>query len=339
MKALVYEGPKNMLLQDVDRPVIEADEVLIEVAFSGICGSELSGFLGHNSLRTPPLIFGHEFSGTVAVVGADVKSVRVGDRVTANPLVTCGICSYCKSGRQQLCVSRKLLSAALPGSNAEFVKIHKNNVYVLPEGMSFEQGAIAEPVACAVHAVQLGQVHADDTLLVVGMGPIGQLILQVLLAQGVRRIIVSDMNPFRLKQAKSLGAIGIHPKEQDLIDEVHKITGGRGVNVAIDAVGATLTRQNCVRATAMGGTVVFTGLHEGESTLPINEMIRREIRTVGAFAYGSLNFEKAIDLLAEGRIGFTDGVVKAPLRDGEQWFQTLVENTQNITKVLLDPKA
>lgn len=327
-----------MNLREVEVPAVENDEVLIEVAFSGICGSELSGFLGQNSLRTPPLIFGHEFSGTVAAVGANVANVTVGNRVTANPLVTCGQCLYCKSGRQQLCTNRKLLSAALPGSNAEFVKVHHHNVYVLPEGMTFEQGAFTEPVACAVHAVELGNVRADDTVLIVGMGPIGQLILQVVLTRGVHRIIVVDMNPYRLEQAKSLGAIGIYPREQDLLEEVRKVTDGRGVDVALDAVGTSVTRQNCVKSTSLGGTVVFTGLHEGESTLPINDMIRSEIRTIGAFAYSTLHFEKAIDLLAEGRVGFAEGVVKAPLRDGAKWFQTLVDNTTDVTKVLLDPK-
>lgn len=339
MKALVYEGPKTLNLRDVELPMVERDEVLIEVAFSGICGSELSGYLGHNSLRQPPLIFGHEFSGTVSAVGSSVLNVKVGDRVTANPLVTCGQCFNCKRGRQQLCSERKLLSASLPGSNAEFVKVHHHNVYVLPEGMTFEQGAFTEPVACAVHAVELGNVRPDDDVLILGMGPIGQLILQVLIAGGVKRIVVADMNPHRLQQAKSLGAIGINPKEQDVTEAVRKVTDGRGVNVALDAVGANMTRQTCIKATAMGGTVVFTGLHEAESTLPINDMIRNEIRTVGAFAYSTLHFERAIRFLRDRPIGFTEGVVTAPLVDGKRWFQTLVDNTSDVTKVLLNPKA
>ena len=122
MKALVYEGPREMNVREVDVPTVEPDEVLIRVAYSGICGSELSGYLGQNALRKPPLIFGHEFSGTIADLGeqaASMQELSAGQRVTANPLISCGRCEKCLGGRQQLCVRRKLLSASLPGSNAE----------------------------------------------------------------------------------------------------------------------------------------------------------------------------------------------------------------------------
>lgn len=337
MKALVYEGPREMKVRGVDLPIPQDDEVLIEVAYSGICGSELSGYLGRNSLRKPPLIFGHEFSGTIAGVGSRVTQFALGDQVTANPLVTCGQCQQCKRGAQQLCANRRLLSAALPGSNAEFVKIPAQFVYGLGT-LSLEQGAFVEPIACAVRAVELANVSPGDAVLVIGMGPIGQLVLQVLLLHGVKNIIVADMNVQRLEQAGEFGVRTVSAREQNVVDEVMSVTSGYGVAVAIDAVGASVTRQQCVACVRPGGTVVFTGLHEEESSLPINKIIRSEVKTVGAFAYSSLNFETAMQFLSDGRVGFKQGVVKASLEDGAGWFETLVGNPGDVTKVLLDPK-
>ncbi|WJH36990.1 alcohol dehydrogenase catalytic domain-containing protein [Paenibacillus sp. CC-CFT747] len=176
MKALLYEGPREMRIREIAPPSIMDDEVVIQVAFSGICGSELSGYLGHNALRKPPLVFGHEFSGTIVETGANASSgfgLQVGQRVTANPLVTCGHCGYCLSGRQQLCRSRKLLSAALPGSNAELVKIPAAFVHTLPDHLTLQQGALVEPIACGVRVAELASPGPAIQPLSLGWGPSG----------------------------------------------------------------------------------------------------------------------------------------------------------------------
>src|SRR5262249_21449824 len=140
MQALVYEGPHQMPVREVAVPTVQPDEVLVKVAYSGICGSELSGFLGHNSLRKPPLVMGHEFSGWIDQIGASAQqrfpALSAGLAVTANPLITCGHCTYCLTGRQQLCPERKLHSAHLPGSNAEYIAIRADAIVPLPDGLS-----------------------------------------------------------------------------------------------------------------------------------------------------------------------------------------------------------
>lgn len=342
MQALVYEGPRIMNIRNIDVPTLLRDEVLIQVECSGICGSELGGYLGINSLRRPPLVFGHEFSGTIVARGDAVTTLAPGQRVTANPLITCGSCAYCKRGLEQLCVHRKLMSAALPGSNAEFVKVPERFVHPLPLHVTFEQGALTEPTACAVHTVELAEVTPLHSILVIGMGPIGQLILQAMLVHGAKHLIAVDTNPHRLALAQSLGAHVIHPKEQNVTEEVQRITDGQGVDVSIDAVGSSLTRAQCVQSLRAGGRAVLVGLHEEESSLPINQMIRREIQVVGAFAYSSENFAAALQLIADGRMGFSEGVVKAPLEEGAYWYETLVGNATDIgqvTKVLLRPRG
>lgn len=341
MKALIYEGPSVMNVRETEAPVPEEHEILIRVAYSGICGSELSGFLGKNSLRKPPMIFGHEFSGTIAAMGSRAAAEgrwSVGDRVTANPLVTCGRCEKCLSGRQQLCGERKLLSAALPGSNAEYVKIPASFVFRVPDGLSLREAALTEPVACAVRAAELADAKPMHTVLIIGMGPIGLLTLQAVTQYGVRKIIAVDMNRDRLALAERLGASDvICPADTDPLEAVRGLTGGRGVDVAIDAVGAAVTRKQCVQACTPGGRVVLTGLHEEESSLPVNLIIRSEVQLTGSFAYSELNFRTALRWLAEKRIGLPEGIVVAPLEEGAAWFDRLIRQPGNVSKVLLTP--
>src|SRR5579871_161369 len=177
MNALVYEGPRQMPLRTVPIPEIGPGEVLIKVAYSGICGSELSGYLGMNSLRKPPLIMGHEFSGHIEQIDAqaatDFPALKVGTLVTANPLISCGHCSYCQSGRHQLCPQRKLLSASLPGSNAQYVAVAASALYPIPEGLSPTTAALTEPTACAVHVADVLRPRPMESALVIGAGPIG----------------------------------------------------------------------------------------------------------------------------------------------------------------------
>ncbi|REE57447.1 threonine dehydrogenase-like Zn-dependent dehydrogenase [Paenibacillus taihuensis] len=341
MQALIYEGPKEMNIREVDLPIAGEDEIVIQVAFTGICGSELSGYLGKNSLRKPPMIFGHEFSGTIAAMGSRVEASgawQLGQRVTANPLVTCGQCEKCLTGRQQLCGSRKLLSAALPGSNAEYVKIPAAFVYAVPDSMTLQTAAMTEPTACAVRVAELAAAKPTDKVLILGMGPIGLLTLQAVLQYGVKDIIAVDMNEDRLAIARRLGAKHtICPAGVDTLEEVKRLTGGTGVNVAIDAVGAGLTRKQAVMACTTGGRTVFTGLHEEESALPINLAIRSEITMAGSFAYSAMNFRTALQWLEEGRIALSEGVVEAPLSEGARWFETLLGSPGNVSKVLLIP--
>lgn len=330
MLALVYEAPYSMVIREVAVPALKPDEVLIRVAYSGICGSELSGYEGKNSLRKPPLIMGHEFSGTIAQIGDQAAQRRpdlvVGSRVTVNPLVTCGVCTYCLSGRQQLCSSRKLLSATLPGSNAQYVAAPAGSVYVLPDELPMHVAALTEPVACAVHSAELVRPRPGEIGLVVGAGPIGLSVIQALGDYGLKTIYCADLNPQRLAMADSLGAIPV--KTTDLVGQA---------DVVVDAVGASATRQACIAAARPGGRVVFVGLHEAESSLPINDIIRREIVCYGSFAYTPGDFRNALDGLAAGRYWLEDSWTRVePLANGAACFEELLHGS-SVAKIWLTP--
>jgi len=329
MRALVYEGPRELELRDLPLPEIAPDEVLIRVEIAGICGSELGGYLGHNSLRRPPLVMGHEFSGTVVRAGDQVSSLSGGERVTANPLATCGSCRYCRSGASQLCDSRSLLGAHRPGAYAEYVAVPARNVFVLPDQVSFAEGAFAEPFACAVHICRLLELTPADRLIIYGAGPIGLFALQAAQVYGLKDIVIVDLNESRLEIARELGGIAVTKPE--LASSLPQA----GFDAAIDAVGASITRQKCVQALRRGGQVVFTGLHEAESQLPINDMIRNEVVTQGAFAYSDDDFAVALEWISQGRVNLLPWTEVRELEDGKLCFEQLIANPGKIAKYLL----
>jgi threonine dehydrogenase-like Zn-dependent dehydrogenase len=345
MRALVYEGPRMMNMRQVEEPELAPDEVLIRVERVGICGSELSGYLGHSSLRKPPLVMGHEFSGTVERLGAGVQTgsengalrrLRPGDRVTANPLVSCGVCRACTNGAAQLCPHRKLAGAHRPGAFAEYVALPARNVHALAAPVSFDEGAFTEPLACAVHICRLLRPLPTDRLLIMGAGPIGLLALQAAMAHGLRDIVMIDVNEERLSIAGELGAVTA-TSVQALGAEAGAGAGaGAGAfDAAIDAVGLEVTRRACCSSVRPGGRVVFTGLHEDESRLPVNLLVRSEITAQGAFAYHTDDFETALRWIGEGRVKLLPWTVRAPLEEGGSCFETLLSGAGNVAKILL----
>ena len=330
MSALVYEAPLQMNMRQVPIPVIQPDEALIQVAYSGICGSELSGYEGKNSLRKPPLIMGHEFSGHIEAIGSAVErpELKVGAAVTANPLVSCRQCRYCLSGKQQLCANRKLLGAHLPGSNAELVAVRADALFLIPPELSLTMAALVEPAACAIHAAALATPSPDEQGLVVGAGPIGLMVIQTLADRGIGQIFCIDLNAERLAMAEKLGAI---PATFESLES-------KPVHIVVDAVGAAATRQGCSRAVRSGGRIIWIGLHESDTILPVNDFIRREIITYGSFAYTPIDFDNALQALAQKRITLEDAWTQIePLENGTACYEKLLHGAP-ISKFWLTPK-
>lgn len=339
MKALVYEGPRQLNIRDVPEPEPGPDEVIIKVVFSGICGSELGGYLGHNSLRKPPLIMGHEFSGEIVELGSQAARLKpglaVGQRVTVNPLIHCGVCRACLAGRHNLCRERRIIGIHQPGSYADLVKAPARLVYPLPDQLSLEHAALTEPVGCAVRAVKLADCTALDTLLITGLGPIGLLALQVALTFGLTKIWATDTDPHRRAIGEQFGVRVLNPLAENVVEIVRAETEGLGVEAAIDAVGLAITRQQGIEAAKPGGTVVFVGLHDEESQIQSNLLIRKEVNLKGSFAYAPLDFEDGFNWLAAGRVKIDPWLLKAPLADGHECFERLLGEPGPVAKILL----
>ena len=264
------------------------------------------------------------------------ESATVGTRVTFNPLVVCGTCDRCSSGKSNLCRRRQLVGAHRPGAFAQYVAVPARQCYPLPESLSLVAGSLAEPLACSVRAVALSGVKAQERLLILGAGPIGLCAVAAARAQGVEQIVISDVAPQRLEMARRWGASDvINAREQDVVAFVQEHYPG-GVDRVIDAVGATPVRTQAIRAVVPGGRVVFIGLHDEESVLPANYVIRQEITVTGTFAYTDDAFTQAVDLLIRGAVQpSADWLEERPLSDGPAAFAELVEGKAKVAKIVL----
>lgn len=330
MNALVYEGPSLLNMRKVPLPQFMEDEVLIRVERVGICGSELSGYLGHNSLRFPPLIMGHEFAGIVTARGDQVQRLNIGDRVTVNPLISCKQCRHCKSGRPQLCADRTIVGAHRPGAFAEYVTVPQENVLVLPDHVSMDRGALTEPLACAVHIGRLAKMKPADRLLILGAGSISLLVHEIAKIHGLSHVVVMDLNKNRLKIVDETGGIAVSSTE-----ELRQSMPEGGFDITVDAVGVNATRKQCVQLTRAGGRIIFSGLHEAESPIEINTAIRNEQTMQGAFCYNSEDFETALEWLGSNKVNLDPWFMHAPLVDGQACFEKLLSDPGSVAKILL----
>lgn len=345
MKALLLSEYSVLEVVDLPMPRPGPGEVLIRVAACGICGSDVHGYDGTSGRRIPPLVMGHEAAGTLAALGAGVSGFQEGQLVTFDSTVYCGECAYCQRGEVNLCDRRQVLGVSTPeyrrpGAFAEYVVVPARVLHALPEQLSPTKAAMVEPLAVALHAVELSEVKPDSAALVIGAGMIGLLVLQALRAQGIRRIAVSDIDDARLKLAADLGATAtFNAKIVDLAAEVLKWTEGRGADVALEAVGSTVTIKSAVDSVRKGGTVVLIGNIAPTAEIPLQAVVSRQIRLQGSAASAG-EYPRCIEMLASGAVE-VDALISvvAPLEEGAQWFDRLHSRQGNLMKVILTPNT
>jgi threonine dehydrogenase-like Zn-dependent dehydrogenase len=345
MQALMWTGPSAMEMQTVSEPELGTDGVIVDVQAVGICGSELGGYLGHNSLRVPPLIMGHEAAGIVAAVSADVRfadgtPATVGARVTFNPLITCGACEYCLASRENLCPKRRLIGAHVPGAFAQRVGVPARLCYPVPGRVSFTTASLAEPLACALRAVETAALSPGQTLAILGAGPIGLFCLRAAVEAGIERVLISDIDERRLALARAWGATAIVNSRTDDLVPSAKVFAPFGPHAVIDAVGSDATRAQAISAVKPGGRVVLIGLHAEASSFAANYAIRQEITVAGTFGYVAKNYAAAVDMLICDKIAVSnDWVAQRPLADGRASFDELISGKSQYAKIVLIPSG
>ncbi len=339
MKALVYPVWDQIEIRDVPAPTPKAGEVLIRVAAVGICGSELHGFVTHAARRTPPLIMGHEFCGTVAVVGDGVSGYRAGDRVVVNSVIACGCCADCHDGQVQLCREGEVYGTKRAGGFAELCAAPASTLLPLPDDVSFEQAALAEPLGNAIHALSRTRQRFPETLVVFGAGTIGLFVLQVAKAAGALRLAVVDVSDARLEVARRLGAESVfNAKREDVVAALRPFAGGRGVDVVIDAVGAAATREAAITVTRPGGEIVWLGLHDDPTQVSGFRVVLGERSISGSFAVTHRDLRTALGLFAHGKVELSPWVRSFPLSEGARVFRQLVTDPpQDYIKAILLP--
>ncbi|MFN8499110.1 MAG: galactitol-1-phosphate 5-dehydrogenase [Anaerolineae bacterium] len=334
MQALVFTDIRRMEVQDVARAQIAAtDDVLIRVRAVGVCGSDLHGYTGQTGRRIPPMIMGHEAAGVVEAVGPDVTTVKPGDRVAVLPVVFCGACAPCKEGKASLCMNRRLLGVGKGiGAYAEWLVWPARSVYRIPDTVSFEQAAFAEPMGVCLHALRLADIKPYDTVAIVGSGPIGLLTLAILRTLGPRRIFVSDVSDDRLAVARGMGAdVTINPTRDDARAVIDGDTDGLGADVSLEAVGVSATAQAAIDLTKNGGTVVWIGNNQRRIEIDMQAVVTRELRVQGSYSMNDVDFTRALAMIADGAVDVRPLISRrAQLAEGGTLFDELLQDPRVI---------
>lgn len=331
MKALVYTQPNEMTFRDEPQPVPAAGEVLIRVDTVGICGSDMHAYHGRDPRRVPPMILGHELAGEILV------GPGAGNRVTVNPLITCGRCEFCVQGRNNLCAHRTMIGMTRAGGFAEYVTTSAASVIDLPAGMAARTAALTEPAATVLHAINaamraLFRPLPESDVLVLGGGAIGLLAALLLQNYGCRHVQLAETNGLRRESAqRATGCTTYDPAQT-------RCPGDNTVDLVIDAVGATATRKAALAAVKPGGVIMHVGLAEWSSEIDMRKLTLAEITLIGTYTYSTADLRAAVCALHKGAFGKLEWVEERPLGEGARAFRDLDAGLAAAAKIVLRPR-
>jgi (R,R)-butanediol dehydrogenase / meso-butanediol dehydrogenase / diacetyl reductase len=313
-----------MEIREVKEPRPGPGQVVVKTEAAGICGSEVEGYLGRMSNRTPPLVMGHEYAGLVTEAGDGADPSWEGRRVAVNPIVGCGRCAYCAAGDRNLCPDRHLLGIGAPGGFAGYSLVPERCLFPMPDEMDPRLGALVEPLANGVHVIrQAGS--AQGPVVVIGAGTIGLACLQAALLGGAGPVTVVERHPRRRQHALALGAHQAFADFAGLAPDA---------GLVVDAAGSDATRRAAVELLGPAGSASFVGLHSDETPLPWRRIVRANIRVQGSFGYADRDFRQALDWLAGGRAAIPLSEVR-PLDDGPAAFEMLARGPIDEIKIFL----
>ena len=351
MKAAVFHGQKDVRVEEVPEPEVREGSVKVKVDWCGICGTDLHEYLAGPIFipvagsphpitgETLPLTLGHEFAGEVVEVGDGSAEVNTGDRVAIEPVFRCGECAACQRGAPNLCA--KLGFYGLMGGGggmSEFAVVPSYMIHRLPEGLTTEQGALAEPIAVGLRAVRRAGFEEGQSAVVFGGGPIGAVTVQCLRAMGAGLVMLAEVAEARKNKALEIGAdVVIDPSEEDVVERVSELTDGEGAEHSFDAAGIQETLQTAMHATRKGGTVTIISIWEGPVELNPNDIVMSELNVGGTICYTPEDFADTISMLKDGSIK-TEGIIteRIPLSDVvEGGFEELVDHKDRHVKILV----
>jgi len=303
MKAAVIEKVGKIVLTDAPVPVLSDGEALIKVKYVGICGSDIHVLMGHHPTAVYPVIPGHEFVGEISEVkGAGSERFQKGDIVAAQEVFSCGVCDACAKGEDNVCRELKIIGIHTDGGFAEYVKVKTHKTYKLAQDIDLELAALIEPLAVAVHDVRRSGLKVGETALVIGGGPIGILIAIVARVAGARKIVVSEINEYRLKFAKAMGFSTINPAEEGFEQKLTELGEGRGFDVSFEAAGAPSAIGTCLDFTKSTGTVVVVAMSERPRVVDTGKIFAKELTLVGVRIHSQYNFLGSVDLVRSGML-------------------------------------
>lgn len=301
-KAATYRGEKKFSVQEKPISPPSENEVQIDVAYCGICGTDLHIYLGHMDQRVGfERTIGHEMSGTISAIGANVSDLSVGQNIVVRPLDHCGDCPACNAGHEHICHNLTFIGIDSEGAFQEKWNVPAHTIHVLPDDLDLSHAALIEPLAVACHDVKRGSVAQGDDVLVIGGGPIGMLVAMVARDAG-GNVTISEINENRLAYAKKLGFTTLNPKTDDVAKIVHENTGGKGADVVFEVSGSQPGVDLMTEAAASRGRIVMVAIHATKPQIDLFKFFWRELDMMGARVYHKQDYETAMDLLAKGVI-------------------------------------
>lgn len=300
MRGCVLTDWNKLEYRELDKPVPNEGEVLLKVIYAGVCGSDITVYKGAHPTATVPVVLGHEVLATVEQVnGSASLPFGVGDRVTVDPVVNCGVCEACLDGHNQVCRSLKLTGLHLNGGYEEYVCVRAGQIVKVPDEVSNKAAALAEPFAVGFHVVSRARVRIGDRVLVVGAGPIGIVVALVARLAGAREVVLSELNEKRLSFAASFGLATVQPGQDDLMEQMRRHTDGRGFDVVIDATGSKAAALTLPDLCRIRGTIVPMGLSGTPVEIPLGKVSFKEQTIVGSRLYPFSHFERAVAMLPQ----------------------------------------
>jgi len=343
MKAAVLTKLGTIEIKELDIPAYGPDEALVRIKAVGLCGSDVH-YYEHGKIGPYvvdyPIILGHEAAGEVVAIGSDVRNVKVGHRVTIEPGVTCGRCTHCKSGHYNLCPDVVFLATPpYDGAFCEYIAIRADMLYPIPDTMSYEKAALIEPFSVGLHAVRRGNLVPGETVVIMGMGPIGILALMAARSAGARRIIGVDMESFRLDRALQMGATDvINLREEDVQAAILRITEGHKADLAIETAGNGRAAQSALQAVRRGGRVVLVGLpQENETPLSIPYIVDNEIDILGVFRYHN-TYPTGVAIMSGDHIDLEPVITDyMSLEEAPRAFEKAINEKNSTLKIVIRP--
>ena len=335
----MYYNNKDVRIEEIPKPEITDDEFLLKVMASGICGSDVTEWY-----RVPkaPKVLGHEATGVIDEVGKNVTNFKVGDRVFVSHHVPCNNCRYCQRGNHTACHTLHTTNY-FPGGFSQYIKVPKINIesgiYKLPDDMSFEIGTFIEPLACVVRGQRLSGLKKDDTLLIIGGGLAGILHTQLAKAKGVQKIIVADINPYRLKLAEKFGATHTLDSKQDLSQKVKDVNDGHLADQVIVCAGATPAALTAIECVDNGGTILFFAVPDPTVRLPvpITDFWRKEITLKTSYGAAPEDLDESLKIISQDKLNVYDMIThRLSLKQAAEGFR-LVATAGESLKVILEP--
>lgn len=339
MHALIWHGPNDMRVEEIDRPHPGPGEVLVQVKATGICGSDIHGYTGSSGRRTEGMVMGHEFAGIVAELGVGASGVSLGQRVAVNPLLYCGECDQCRAGREQTCRKRKTIgvNTGLNGAFAEYIVAPARNAIPLGDDISFGEGTMAEPLGVALRAAAVAAPQPGKPVAVLGGGTIGLCTLLACKLRGADPVFVTDVAAHKLEMIARLGGAALNSRDTDLAQVAREATEGKGLDSIIDAVAVSATIQQALPALSPGGVLTLVGLATPRVEFGLYDMVPQERSIRSAYAYSAEEYRRAVELINSREVDVRPLLEEnVPLQQAPEMFARMAKGGTEAVKVVVE---